>query len=80
MTIGEVQLGKNGITHNFIKTLKNHFDKHHTVKVAVLKSAGHDKKIVKELQEKLLEDLGVYFTAKIIGFKIVIKKWRKPRR
>ena len=80
MTVGEVQLGKNGITPNFIKTLGNHFDKHHTVKVAVLKSAGHDKVIVKKLQEELLSELGPYYTAKIIGFKIIVKKWRKPRR
>ena len=80
MTIGQIQLGKQGLTDNFIETLKNHFKKNKNVKVSVLKSAGHDKIKVKEYSEEILKKLGEYYTARIIGFKIVVKKWRKPRR
>ncbi|PJE81209.1 hypothetical protein COU58_03920 [Candidatus Pacearchaeota archaeon CG10_big_fil_rev_8_21_14_0_10_32_42] len=77
--IREVQLGKNGITENFIGMLKVHFSTCRTVKVTVLKSARETKEELKKLAEALLKHLGPNYTAKIIGFKIVLKKWRKPR-
>jgi RNA-binding protein YhbY len=77
--IREIQLGKNGITNNFISTLKTYFDKVRTVKVSVLPAARESKEDVKRYAKELLDNLGVYYTAKIIGFTIVLKKWRKPR-
>jgi len=79
MPIREVQIGKKGITENFLETLKVHFNSARTVKVSVLKSARESKKDVEKLSNELLEKLGPYYTAKVIGFKIVLKKWRKPR-
>ena len=76
----EIQLGKNGLTDNFIETLKNHFKKHEQVRISVLKSAGHEKSQVKEMAEKILEALGKNYTARVIGFKVVLKKWRKAKR
>ena len=78
--IGYVQLGKQGITDNFIETLKNHFKKNKNVKISVLKSARKDKKQVKEYSEKILEKLGNNYTVRVIGFTIVLKKWRKTVR
>lgn len=80
MTFTEMQLGKNGVTENFVSTLKSHFQKHENVRISVLKSAGHEKEKVKKYSEDILESLGNNYTAKIIGFKIVLKKWRKPVR
>jgi len=80
MKLSEIQLGKQGITENFIETLKNNFKKHDYVKVSVLKSAGHDKEKVKKFSDEILEKLGKKYTSKIIGFTIVLKKWRKARR
>lgn len=77
--IREIQLGKNGITDNFISTLKTYFDRVRTVKVSVLPSARESKEDVKKYSKELLDKLGVYYTAKVIGFTIVLKKWRKPR-
>lgn len=78
--LSEIQLGKQGITDNFIETLKNNFKKHNYVKVSVLKSAGHDKEKVKKFSDEILEKIGKKYTAKIIGFTIVVKKWRKAVR
>ncbi|HKL23503.1 MAG TPA: YhbY family RNA-binding protein [Candidatus Nanoarchaeia archaeon] len=77
--IREIQLGKNRITDNFIGTLKTYFDKVRTVKVSVLPAARDSKEDVKKYAKELLDKLGVYYTAKIIGFTITLKKWRKPR-
>jgi RNA-binding protein YhbY len=78
--IKQVQLGKNGITENFIESLKNCFRNTQNVKIPVLKSAGHDKEQVKQYTEQILEALGKNYTAKIIGFTIVVKKWRRAKR
>jgi|TARA_Y100000034_G_scaffold109178_1_gene140170 RNA-binding protein YhbY len=79
-TIGQRQLGKNGITTNFIETLKNNFKNYENIRISVLKSAGHDKSKVKEYSREILEKLGKNYTSKVIGFTIVIKKWRKAVR
>lgn len=78
MTFTEMQLGKNGVTDNFIKTIKNGFTFHENVRISVLKSAGHGKEKIREYKEEILNKLGNNYTARIIGFTIVLKKWRKP--
>ncbi|MEA3413934.1 MAG: hypothetical protein U9Q99_00195 [Nanoarchaeota archaeon] len=79
MAIKELQLGKNGITENFITTLKKYFDNVRTVKISVLSSARENKEDVKEYSKEILQKLGMNYTAKVIGFTIILKKWRKPR-
>ena len=75
--ISEVQLGKLGLTDSFISMLQGHFERVTIVKIHVLKNAGRDKKKVGEMSEEILQRLGENFTAKIIGFTIVVKKWRR---
>ncbi|VVB83715.1 CRS1 / YhbY (CRM) domain protein [uncultured archaeon] len=75
-----MQLGKNGITENFIQTLKNAFQTRESIRISVLKSAGHEKETIKKYSDELLEKLGVNYTSKLIGFKIIIRKWRKAKR
>ena len=79
-TIGNSQIGKHGITDNFILSLKNLFKKHWNVKISVLKNATRDKKEIKKFSDEILEKLGKNYTSKIIGFTIVVKKWRKVRK
>lgn len=78
--ISIIQLGKQGVTENFIETLKSHFKKHQNVKISVLKSACRDRGELKEINEKILSELGEKYTSKIIGYTIVVKKWRKNVR
>lgn len=80
MTAGLSQLGKNGITEGFIASLQNDFKKHVSIRVSVLKSAGHEREKIKKYSEELLDKLGKNYTARIIGFVIVLKKWRKNVR
>jgi len=80
MTQGQVQLGKNGISKNFIETLIGHFKKHENVKVSILKSAGRSKKQVKEYTEEILHVLGNTYTARTVGFTIFLKRWRRAVR
>jgi len=80
MSVKEIQLGKNGITENFIVSLKTQFNSSRTVKVSVLPSARESKEDVKKYSTILLEKLGENYTSRVIGFTIVLKKWRKPRK
>ena len=80
MRHSHIQLGKNGITENFIETLKDHFKNHENVKISVLKSAGHEKNKVHGYSEKILERLGKNYTARVLGFTISLKKWRRKVR
>ena len=83
MTTANIQLGKNGISDNFITSLENQFKSKGSVRISVLKSARSEgkegKNEVKKYSEEILDKLGKQYTAKIIGFVIVLKKWRKIR-
>ncbi len=76
--LSKVQLGKNGITENFIATLKSHFERHRDVRIQVLKAAREDK-TMKEYEAEILKKLGKNYTARTIGFVIKLKRWRKER-
>jgi len=78
--IPTIQLGKQGITENFIETLKNYFKKNTNVKISVLKSHCRDKKELKKISDEIIEKIGKNYTAKEIGFTIALKKWRKSKR
>lgn len=82
--MGKIQIGKAGITDNFISTLKNLFKNHKNVKIHVLKSArgtGKEGKAeVKQYADQILEKLGKKYTAKNIGFVINVKKWGRNVR
>jgi RNA-binding protein YhbY len=80
MTILNIQLGKQGITDNFIETLKSNFKNKRNIKISVLKSARENKLDVKKYSEEILEKLGKNYTSRVIGFTIVLKKWRKAIR
>jgi len=80
MNSAEMQLGKNGISENFIQTLKGYFEKHEQVRISVLKSAREKREDMKKHSEEILNKLGKNYTSKIIGFKIILKKWRKARK
>ena len=79
MVVRYIQLGKQGITENFLESLKTQFQNSRTVKVSVLPSARESKEDVKKYSKELLEKLGAHYTSKIIGFTITLKKWRKAR-
>ena len=78
--IKEIQLGKNGLTQNFLEGLKNRFNKASNIKISVLSSACRDKKELKEIANKILDYLGKNYTAKIIGYTLNLKKWRRDVR
>lgn len=77
--LARVQLGKKGVTDNFISTLKSHFEKHKNVKIPVLRTASRNREELKEICNKILKELGKGYTARIIGFTIAVRKLRKSK-
>ena len=79
-TIRQIQLGKNRLTESFIGNLQHHFDNCKNVKISVLKYCRRDREELKEISRKILDKLGKTYTAKIIGYTIIVKKWRREMR
>ena len=75
-----LQLGKNGLAEGFFELLENSFRERGSVRLHLLKSAGHDRERTKQLAEQIVERLGKKYTYKIIGFTIILKKWRKEKQ
>lgn len=80
MVIRQIQLGKRGITENFISSLKKQFEKVQIVKITVLKSFCRDKQKLKEFSKEIIDKLGKNYTERTIGYTIAIRKWRKAKR
>jgi RNA-binding protein YhbY len=78
--IRQIQLGKNGLTENLILNLKHHFDTCKNVKISVLKSCCRDREELKKINEEILQKLGNNYTSRIIGYTIVVKRWRRDMR
>ncbi len=79
-TVRKIPLGKKGLTKEFLNSLKNQFKKQKNIKIKVLQSAVSERAEIKTTAEKITKELGDNYTAKVIGFTIAIKKWRKPKQ
>ncbi|MEN9625979.1 MAG: hypothetical protein RL557_307 [archaeon] len=78
----ELQLGKKGLTPEFLEQLKKRFEnpKIKNIKISVLRSAREKgREDIKKYSGEIEHFLGAKFTLRIIGFSIFIKKWRKAR-
>ena len=77
-------LGKQGLTAGFIECMEKTFKNNDLVKVSVLKSATRNKQEIKDMAQEMCSELEKkfpkQFTAKVIGFKIYVRKWRKLQK
>jgi RNA-binding protein YhbY len=74
--IKKLQMGKNGITDNFIEQLRNMFTHTKIVKVTILKSACRNKADAIALADKLVEKLGTKFSYSLIGYVLTVRRFR----
>ena len=78
--IVQLQIGKNGLTDGFIENVKKLFENETIIKVSILKSACRDKKEAQLMADKLLEILGKYYAARLVGYVITINKFKHKVR
>ncbi|MBU2523474.1 MAG: YhbY family RNA-binding protein [Nanoarchaeota archaeon] len=74
------QMGKSGLTDQFMQALRNAFKTHRIVKVSFLKSSTRDKAEIKQMAEEMckkLEDKEQRYDFTTIGFKATLRRFRK---
>lgn len=78
----EIQLGKKGLTKEFLESLKKRFEKPgiRNIKISVLRSARDSKEDVKNYAEEIIKFLGPKFNYRTIGFSIFVLKLRKSQK
>ena len=74
-----MQMGKSGLTAQFIEQIRKNSQNVENIRISVLKSACRDRDELKEINSKILNELGPKFTSKVIGYTIILKKWRRAR-
>ena len=78
--IKKLQLGKNGLSSEFINQVRSLFENETLIKVDILKSACRDKNEAKQIAEELVEVLGKKYGYKLVGYVITLIKFRKEQR
>ncbi len=78
----EIQLGKKGLTQEFLDELKKRFDKREikNIKVHVLQNARESREDVRIYSKEIIKYLGNKFSSRIIGFSIFLKKHKKEQK
>ena len=77
MPLIKLQLGKNGLTPEFIEKLRKVFVKNDHVRISLLKGSGRNRDLTKEWAEKMVSELGKNYKSNVIGFTIALRKLRK---
>lgn len=75
----KLQMGKNGLTPEFMENLKKIFVNAEHVRVGMLKSSTRDKSEAKKWADEIVTGLGKNFSYKLIGYTLVIRRWRKSK-
>ncbi len=75
--IKKLQIGKNGLTPEFIEQVKSIFKKEKLIKISILKSACRDKNKADKMAKELIEALGHKYGYKLVGYVVMITKYRK---
>ena len=76
----QMQLGKAGLSENFIETLRKSFKRHENIKIALLKTCSRDREEIEEIAKEICSKLGnekQVFKYKILGFTIFLKRCKR---
>jgi len=74
------QIGKKGLTGEFIKQIEITFKVCRKIKIDILKSACRDKEEAKQMAKEIVDRLGKNFDYKLIGYVLTILKFNKNVR
>ncbi|MBS3074629.1 YhbY family RNA-binding protein [Candidatus Pacearchaeota archaeon] len=75
-----IQLGKAGYNEGSRENIKKALEHHNNIKVVVLRSYIRDREQMDELVNRILNDLGEKYTARVVGYSIFLKKWKRKMR
>jgi len=69
------QLGKRGLTGEFIDTIRKSFKRHEIVKISLLKSYSRDKEQILQDADKICSEVGCKY--KLLGYTLILKRQRQ---
>ena len=69
-----LQIGKQGITDNFMMTINNALKTHLSLRITVLKSSGRDRESIIKMADEIISNANGKYGYRILGFTIIIKK------
>ena len=78
-----MNVGKKGITPEFLETLRTTFKKKEIVKISLLKSFSRDREEIKQAAVKIAESIKddrFKYIHRIIGFTIIMLKRKKHKK
>lgn len=78
--VKKLQIGKNGLSPEFINQVKSFFENERMIKIDILRSACRDKAEAKQIAENLIQELGPKYDYKLVGYVITVAKYRKNQR
>jgi RNA-binding protein YhbY len=78
--IKRLQLGKNGLSPEFIEQVKKVFENEQILKISILKSACRNKKDAEKIGEDLLNALGKKYIFRLVGYVLTINKFKRDMR
>jgi len=76
----KLQIGKKGLTKEFVEQVRRIFENVHIVKISILKSCCRGREEAEKIGKELIQGLGVNYTYNLIGYVLTVRKWRKPQR
>jgi len=74
------QMGKNGLSDEFVEQIRSAFKGEEVVKISILRSACRDKKDAKKIADDLVDMLGKKFIYKMVGYVLTVRRFRKEMR
>lgn len=76
----KIQIGKKGLTPETQNQIKNIFENVNSLRISILKTATRDKEEKIKIADEIINTLGRNYKYRIIGYTIVINKFKKPVR
>ncbi len=77
----KIQIGKKGISQGMLENIVKSFKNTDLIKINILRSYSREKEKIRKDAEEICKELekatNKKYTYKVIGFTIIIKKWRK---
>ena len=77
------QLGKSKIDENFLETIRTSFKNQDIIKIKVLETQTRDREEIRKLAEEIakgIESETRRYKPRVIGFTIILNKFRKHKK
>jgi RNA-binding protein YhbY len=75
--VKKLQMGKNGLSPEFLEQVRKMFESTKTIRVSLLKTATRDRAHAKEIADNLISSLGTNFRYTMVGYTLIVRRSKK---